>query len=57
MPFSTVRIGHIEEMRKEKDRVRNTVCNQETGLNTEAGAQARGQRPARADGGSDGEQR
>ena len=57
MPFSTVRIGHIEEMRKEKDRVRNTVCNQETGLNTEAGAQARGQRPARADGGSGGEQR
>lgn len=46
MLFSTVRIRHIKEMRKKKDRVRNIVCNQETGMNTEAGVQERGQRPS-----------
>ena len=46
MLFSTVRLEHIKEMRKKKDRVRNIVCNRETGMNTEAGVQERGQRPS-----------
>ena len=46
MLFSTVRIQHIKEFIKKKDRVRNIVCNQETGMNTEVGVQERGQRPS-----------